>query len=111
MDCKEVRSLVMAFIKEEIPEEKLEPFLKHISGCKDCYEELEIYYTVHAGIQGLDQDQFTTYDLSGALKTELEEAWERVRFRHVFTVFRVIVGAAAMVLTVLAIFFQFQRWL
>lgn len=111
MDCKEVRSLVMPFIKEEIPEEKLEPFLKHISNCKDCYEELEIYYTVHAGIQGLDQDQFTTYDLSGALKTELEEAQERVRSHHAFTVFRIFVGAIAVILTLLAVVFQFRRWL
>lgn len=111
MDCKEARSLVMAFIKDEIPEDKLEPFLKHISGCKDCYEELEIYYTVHVGIQGLDQDQFTTYDLSGALRTDLEEAREQVRSRHVFTVFRIAVGAAAVLLTLLAAFFQFQRWL
>lgn len=111
MDCKEARSLVMPFIREEIPEEKLEPFLKHIAKCKDCYEELEIYYTVHAGIQGLDQDQFATYDLSGALRTELEEAQERVRSHHAFTIFRIVVGAGAVALTLLAALFQFRRWL
>lgn len=101
----------MPFIREEIPEEKLEPFLKHIEKCRDCYEELEIYYTVHAGILGLDQDQFTTYDLSGALKTELEEAQEKVRSRHAFTVFRVFSGVTAIALTLLTVFFQFRRWL
>lgn len=101
----------MPFIKEEISEEKLESFLKHIAKCKDCYEELEIYYTVHAGIQGLDQDQFTTYDLSGALRMELQEAQERVRFRHAFTVLRIFLGATAIVMTLLAAFFQFKKWL
>lgn len=111
MDCKEARSYVMPFIRGEMPEDKLEPFLKHVKQCRDCYEELEIYYTVHAGIQGLDQDRFLTYDLSGALKTELEEAENQVQSRHMFTLFRVLMGCASAAGTLAAAMIQFQRWL
>ena len=54
MDCKTAQSLVIPYINKQLSDEDMEAFLKHIQSCKECYEELEIYYTVHFALQKLD---------------------------------------------------------
>ena len=46
LTCKEAEKMVMPYIDEELSEDKLDEFLEHIEGCRQCREELEIYYTV-----------------------------------------------------------------
>ena len=47
MDCREAQSLVTAYIKRQLDEKKTEEFIGHITHCEECYEELEIYFTIH----------------------------------------------------------------
>ncbi len=54
MTCKEVEQMIMPYINDELTDKQLGPFLEHINACKSCYEELEIYYTIYAGLSQLD---------------------------------------------------------
>ena len=54
MDCKKAQSLVTAYIMRKLNDKDLEDFLEHVDSCEECYEELEIYYTVHYTIARLD---------------------------------------------------------
>ena len=54
MTCKEVEQMIMPYINDELTDKQLGPFLEHINACKNCYEELEIYYTIYAGLSQLD---------------------------------------------------------
>ena len=57
MDCKKAQSLVTAYIMRKLNDKDLEDFLEHVDSCEECYEELEIYYTVHYTIARLDEDE------------------------------------------------------
>ena len=55
MTCKEAENLVIPYIRHELDDDvRMEEFLDHIDSCENCREELEIYYTVEAGIRQLD---------------------------------------------------------
>ena len=54
-------------------------FLHHIRGCRECYEELEIYYIIHFAMQRLDSEELVSYDIKGMLEEDLREAERTVR--------------------------------
>ena len=79
MDCKETLSLVMDYLNRELGGEILDDFLHHIRGCRECYEELEIYYIIHFAMQRLDSEELVSYDIKGMLEEDLREAERTVR--------------------------------
>lgn len=51
MDCKTFQELINDFIFDKIEySDDLEEFLCHAKECKNCNEELELYYTIHRGL-------------------------------------------------------------
>lgn len=50
MDCKRIQSMIIPYIRDELNNEELELFLDHINSCKECREELEIYYIIEVGL-------------------------------------------------------------
>ncbi len=63
MDCREAQSLVTAYIKRQLDEKKTEEFIGHITHCEECYEELEIYFTIHFALKKLDEEQNVSYTM------------------------------------------------
>lgn len=54
MNCKQAQRLLVPYINGELDEKEEGEFDKHIRHCPECYEELEVYATVFAGIRQLD---------------------------------------------------------
>jgi len=50
MDCKQIQKSIGAFDKNQLSIKDEEIFVNHILGCKECQEELEIYYIVEYGL-------------------------------------------------------------
>ena len=48
MECKDFQKLINDFIFDKI--EDLKEFLNHAKTCKNCGEELELYYTIRRGL-------------------------------------------------------------
>lgn len=74
MDCKQAQSLVIPYIQRRTDDEQAEEFLKHVFQCEECFEELEIFYTVHFALQKLDEDDRVSYDMQDMLWEHLKEA-------------------------------------
>ena len=49
MECRDFQKLIPKIIDDDIPEEDLEKVLEHVKFCKDCYDEMEIYYVLKYG--------------------------------------------------------------
>ena len=99
----------MPYINGSITDEELREFLKHIEGCEDCREELEIYFTVDVGIRQLDQGT-GTYNIKGALDTALELSRHRIHTLDLLETARYAVNTLCFwsVLVVLAL--QIRIW-
>lgn len=77
MTCLEAQSNIMAFIDRKLPEDQVSDFVRHMRYCKNCAEELEIYYTLIIGIRQVDNNE----ELSQNFKQELDDELNRLEHK------------------------------
>lgn len=110
VQCKEAIRLITPFIEKEIPQEKLRFFLEHIRNCKECREELELYYTIHKYIESSDRDWFFTYNFKAEFEKELKEANHYVRWTNIISFCKDIITALSMIGVLVVLTLQLQLW-
>lgn len=49
-ECKYFQNLIHAFENDKLSLKSRELFVEHLDNCKDCREELEIYYLIEYGL-------------------------------------------------------------
>ena len=107
MDCKKAQSLVTAYIMRKLNDKDLEDFLEHVDSCEECYEELEIYYTVHYTIARLDEDEADqVYNVKKALQNRLEESRFYIWRTKVSRIYRIGLMVLAELLLVVILMTQ-----
>lgn len=106
MTCKEAVQNIMPYINNEMSVQEVEEFLAHIRGCRECYEELEVYYTIYAGLAQLDSDS-DNFDMHNLLESALKSSQNRVRAHKNFDIFYVVSQVAAVLSLILLII---MRW-
>ena len=97
MNCLEAQSKIMAFIENKLPDDELREFIKHVRSCKNCYEELDIYYTLIVGMKQLDESDNISTDFKNALDKHLEEEMNRLTTVKRIANSTILVGIAAVV--------------
>ena len=97
MNCLEAQSKIMAFIENKLPDDELREFIKHVRSCKNCYEELDIYYTLIVGMKQLDESDNISTDFKNALDRHLDEEMNRL------TTVKRIANSTIMVVIVLVV--------
>lgn len=78
MTCMEAQALITPFINDKIDIATLEQFLDHVEGCKECKEELEVYYALLTAMKQLEEDEEVSADYAKELENKLEEARELI---------------------------------
>ena len=110
MDCKTAQSLVIPYINDQLSDEKTEDFLEHIENCKECYEELEIHFTVHYALQKLDEDDKISFNIPKMLKENLRDTKNRIHRRKIFHGVTACVVALAEILLLLTVMTQLEMF-
>lgn len=111
MDCKRAQSMVAPYILKKLNDKELEAFLEHVANCRECYEELEIYFTVHYTLQRLDDEEGSTvYDVENALQNSLEESRFYVWKTRVARFYRMGLMMLAQLFLLLTLFSQVELW-
>lgn len=64
MNCLEAQSKIIAYIDNNLEKDEKTEFLRHITRCEDCKEELNIYYTMIEGMRQLDSNLPLSRDFS-----------------------------------------------
>lgn len=100
MDCKETNKRMSDFLNNELNSRELKDFMEHISGCKDCKEELSIQFLVQEGMARLENGN--TFDLQSELDRLLEDKERKMLFHRWLHYFIYGVEALAIV-TIIAI--------
>ncbi len=95
MTCKEAEQMVMPYINKELTDKELSAFLSHIHTCQDCYEELEIYYTIYTGLAQLE-DGGEDQNIHRLLEESLRVSEIQIRGRRFFNVYYVLSQVMAM---------------
>ena len=110
MDCKTAQSLVIPYINDQLSDEETEDFLEHIENCKECYEELEIHFTVHYALQKLDEDDKISFNIPKMLKENLRDTKNRIHRRKIFHGVTACVVALAEILLLLTVMTQLEMF-
>lgn len=99
MNCKETRKNINRFIEDELEGRPLQDFMRHVTDCEECREELAIQYLVSEGIQHLEKG--STFDLQGQLEKKMESAGKRIRARKRVIAFMYLIEAVAILAVIL----------
>ena len=82
MNCLEAQSKIIAYIDNKLEKEEKTDFLKHITRCKDCKEELNIYYTMIEGMRQLDSNLPLSRDFSKELDERINRELKHNKKKH-----------------------------
>lgn len=82
MNCQKAQSMVLNFINNKLDQEETKEFIEHVRGCKDCWEELEIYYVMLIGLKQLDEGGELVADFKEKLQSEVDNRYEQIRREH-----------------------------
>ena len=109
MTCKEAESLVIPYIHHQLDDDTMSEFLEHIEVCPNCKEELEIYYTVEAGIRQLDKDT-GHYNIKGDMEADLQASRQRLHGIHVLDVARYAADTLIVISVAMMLVLQVRIW-
>ncbi len=99
MDCKETRKNIYKFIEDGLDGKELQAFMKHVSECEECMEELAIQYLVTEGMQHLEKE--SSFDLQNQLEKKMESARKRIRSRKRVICFMYVMETLAILAVIL----------
>ena len=78
MNCQNAQSMVLNFINNKLDKEETKAFIEHVRDCKDCWEELEIYYVMLVGLKQLDEGEELAADFRKKLQNEVESRYVEI---------------------------------
>ena len=104
MNCEEVHQHFDAFIDDEMSVNDTDEFIRHIEQCRDCYDDLEVYYMVLVATGELSESDLESYDLTHLLPDKLSSARTFVRRRQLI---RFLTAAVIVILFIAAVYFIF----
>lgn len=110
MDCKHAQNMIRGYIDNTLTDYELQCFLEHIRSCPECYDELEVFYTVITGVRRLDDDN-ASYDLRGTMQRSLAESEQYIRRLTFLKTIRYACTTLSVYGVAVALFLQFRIWL
>ncbi len=105
MNCEEVHQSFDVFLTDRMSVNDTEEFISHIEHCRDCFDDLEVYYMVKAATGELPEKELESYDLTKLLSDKLEERRKYVRRRRWM---RMVLALGAALSLIFAAYFIFR---
>ncbi len=105
LDCRKAQQMINGYIADTLDERELQAFLDHVRECPSCYEELEIYYTIHLALDYLDDDGGAA-NPTLKLVRELDAKHRELYKSKVLQIIRNVLTAAALAAAILAAVIQ-----
>ncbi len=96
MKCQEFQGLIPEFIENTLEEKYYDGFVHHANTCRNCLDELEIYFMIRVGLERMESDASKSFDIQGELKNRL---------------YRKIILTIAEVCTAILLVLQILIWL
>lgn len=108
MTCLKAQRLITPFINDDLNIRDLEEFVEHVHTCKECREELEVYYALLTAMKQLDEDKNLSDDFSLELSEQLDKAREKIV--HVRFLYYRKKGILILIIAFLAFLFSVQHY-
>lgn len=86
-ECKKIQNMIVSFELGTLSMHDEERFINHVSKCKDCKEEVEIYYIITYGLEEDDKTvkldekyrkMLDLYDFTGLVEAKLKNSFAKI---------------------------------
>lgn len=102
MECKDAEQLVQRYIKGNLEGKQLKKFVEHVQTCKNCFEEMEIYYMVFEGLQHLESG--ASINIGKEISSRLMQSERKIRNNSLFRFYYYIMQITAYGVLLLTLF-------
>lgn len=109
MTCQEAEQMVTPYINDELTGDEMEEFLDHIETCKNCREELEIYFMVDVGLKQLDHGS-GAFDIAGDLERKIEDSYGKISRMWAFRIMLYVSNTLGIMALFVTVLLQFRIW-
>lgn len=105
MKCREFQTLIPKIVNNEIPDSELDKVINHVTNCKDCYDEMEIYYVLQYGLSDSDNNDM---DFVGQLNDKIRHMKGRARhFEFLNSAYNTLYVLSNAAVIIAAVYFLF----
>jgi hypothetical protein len=98
--------MIRPYLDGVLSDRELEEFLGHVQTCPDCFDELEIYYSVYRTLSNVDEKG--DYNYARKLRSKLADSSEYLRIRYRNKLLKVAVILAAQLCVAWALYGLFR---
>lgn len=103
MNCHDFQTQIQTFLnKGKMSEDVLEAFLDHAASCRECYDELEIYYILQIGLNEAEHSDISL-NFRNELKRFLWHARRELDYMNRFSWLRNTIVVSAEILTAVSL--------
>lgn len=110
MTCNEFESEISNFINGDIKYSLLGKFIYHLHGCKECFDELEIFYMTNVGLEKVDKDDSVSYNFKGDLELIIENYEKFLKRYSRFQLITKTITIIANIILLATIVIAFLMW-
>lgn len=112
MNCSKFQIYINDFLGGKIEDEEvLSDFIEHALGCQECYEELEIYYTLQIGLELAEKDASMSFDFAGELNHMIEDYDEGIYANKRVSFLSKVISILATIITYITLIMVIIKWL
>ena len=111
MKCQEFQGLIAEFIENTLEEKYYDGFVHHANTCRNCLDELEIYFMIRVGLERMESDASKSFDIQGELKNRLLYYERKADSMFLLGLYRKIILTIAEVCTAILLVLQILIWL
>lgn len=107
MKCRHFQKRIQDLIEGKVQVEELQELIEHVESCNDCYDELEIYYIIH---NGLDENDNTSMNFVGQLESNILQFKKKINNFEMARALYAFVNIAAFTAvggTLIYVFFKY----
>ncbi|HHT96992.1 MAG TPA: zf-HC2 domain-containing protein [Clostridiales bacterium] len=106
MTCMYTQRLITSFINDELSLSELDKFIHHVKACDECYEELEVYFTLLTAMKQLDEEQNLSNDYRLELKNKIYYSEEKIVNKRIHKIRKIIMFCMIVLFTSTIISFK-----
>lgn len=78
MECRDAQKFIMPFIRNDIEIEDEENFINHVSECKECRDELEIYAILEYGLSDEYDNEIQSFDFKQVIQDKIDRQKKQI---------------------------------
>ena len=108
MKCREFQKMIPDIINKAVPVNLYGEIIEHVENCKECYDELEIYYVLQYGLG--DDDTKISMDFRGQLEANIQnmkKKFHRLELMQAIYILIQIMGYTAIGGSFIYVLFKF----